>query len=194
LLWATLLIIAGFALGVLKSPSNRSDRLFQVIGLATLIGGSVLLHNSVQTLRQPQLANLMVGKAPFIEANSLKAIQQELAKAKKEKEEVMLNRGLNCVTRPTQFDRMKEQEVDPINGYGFIPLLLAAGSAVSGMLQGKAKAKQDKYDAKTAAVEAARAREAEQIAAKKKQTMMLLAILGVGGLVMAGIALKKKRR
>jgi 1-deoxy-D-xylulose 5-phosphate reductoisomerase len=89
---------------------------------------------------------------------------------------------------------MKEQEVDPINGYGFIPLLLAAGSAVSGMVQGKAKAKQEKYDAKAAAIQAAKQKEAEQIAAKKKQTMMLLAILGVAGLVMGGIALKRKKR
>jgi 1-deoxy-D-xylulose 5-phosphate reductoisomerase len=88
---------------------------------------------------------------------------------------------------------MKEQEVDPVNGYGIIPLLMAAGGAVAGMVQGKAKAKQEKYDAKAAAVQAAREQEAYRIAAKKKQTMMLLAILGVAGLVMAGIAVKKRR-
>lgn len=106
----------------------------------------------------------------------------------------MLNRGLNCVVRPNGFDFRKEREVDPINGYGFIPLLIAAGSAVSGMMQGKAKAKQDKYDAKTAAAQAVKQREQEQIAAKKRQTMMLLAILGVAGLVIGGIAMRRKRR
>ncbi|MBA2653200.1 MAG: protein-disulfide reductase DsbD [Tatlockia sp.] len=90
LLWAALLIIVGFVLGVLKSPSNRSGRLFQLIGLAALIAGSVLLYNSVSTLRQSQPMNLTVGKAPFIEANSLQAIQQELAKAKKENKPAFL--------------------------------------------------------------------------------------------------------
>ena len=90
-----------------------------------------------------------------------------------------MNRALNCVVRPSRFDLEKEQEIEPVSGYGIIPLLMAAGSIAGGLLEGKAKKKQAKYDAKVAAAEAQRRAEATQIAAKKRQTMLIVSVLGI---------------
>lgn len=104
-----------------------------------------------------------------------------------------MNRALNCIVRPSAFDFVAEQQVEPVNGYGIIPLLAAAGSLVGGAIQGKAKSKQAKYEQKAAEQEAARQRMLEQAAARKRQALIIAGIAGAVALILVVMAKRKKR-
>lgn len=107
----------------------------------------------------------------------------------------MLNRGLNCVVRPNSFDFWKERQVDPISGYGIIPLLAAAIPVGASLLGGKAKKKQAKRDAKAAKAEAARQQAAIEAANRRRQTTMIIAFAGVAvvGAIAFGVAKSRKK-
>ncbi|MBA2657764.1 MAG: protein-disulfide reductase DsbD [Tatlockia sp.] len=88
LLWGTWLIIASFSLGIMTSASKRSSRFFQLLGLFALIAGSLLVF---KTLTAPtELPAIQQKLLPFIEVDSLKRIQQELAKARIDNRAVFL--------------------------------------------------------------------------------------------------------
>lgn len=89
LLWAALLITASISLGSLKSPQTRMGIFFQSFGVLVLMAGGVIFYNTLSFNKEA--ANSSVSTAnPFVMVNTLSAIQNHLALAKKENKVVFL--------------------------------------------------------------------------------------------------------
>lgn len=90
LLWAALLIISGICFGSFESAEGKSGRLFKLIGILALVCGGMVLYSTTSLVTQSKQIKSELVHAPFIEVNTLQAIEQELARAKKEKKPVFL--------------------------------------------------------------------------------------------------------
>ncbi len=106
LLWAALLMITGLSLGVLKSPSNLSGRLLQLIGLGALIAGSVFAYKAISTRTASTISAASAVPAPFIEVHSLQAVQQELASAREQNKPVFLDFSASWCSDCQEMDKV----------------------------------------------------------------------------------------
>lgn len=84
LLWSALLISSGIGFAMLKSAEGKSARLLQIIAIIAVGFGSIISYNTLVPLVQATSVTAMNSHAPFVEVNSLQAIEQKLAFAKKE--------------------------------------------------------------------------------------------------------------
>jgi len=90
LLWGALLLTSGIALIMPRSAKGKSARFFQIIGMVILIFGSIFSYNTFSPRIQSNPATASKTHAPFLEVNTLQAITQELARARKENRPVFL--------------------------------------------------------------------------------------------------------
>ncbi|PJE18006.1 MAG: hypothetical protein CK430_01060 [Legionella sp.] len=89
LLWSALLIISGICFGLLK-PEGTSARFLQIMGLIALVFGGIVSYTTLAPIVEAKTVKLNKPHAPFIEVSNLQAIEQELARAKKENKPIFL--------------------------------------------------------------------------------------------------------
>ncbi|KTD19348.1 thiol:disulfide interchange protein DsbD [Legionella lansingensis] len=90
-LWAALLIISSIGLGTLTAKSTKSGHLLQGVGLISIVLGGIIAYSAiVQSVNFGSSMALNGTQVPFIRANSLAAIKEELATAKQERKVVFI--------------------------------------------------------------------------------------------------------
>ncbi len=88
-LWALLLVLASFYLGLFQTKSSLGERAMQALGLLALIGSGAMLYESQSTfLKSPTIVEAT--QAPFIKVDTLQAIEEHLTRAKQENKPVFL--------------------------------------------------------------------------------------------------------
>ncbi|CEK11395.1 protein-disulfide reductase DsbD [Legionella hackeliae] len=82
--WALLLIISSVSLGSLRTQSTKLGKLFQGVGVLILMIGGIMIYSTVSTVAaMKQTKEVYTTKAPFVHADNLAAIEEQLSAAKK---------------------------------------------------------------------------------------------------------------